>query len=126
LRAIGWDCPEQFFAKPPAPGSQQPPAPDPSIVKAVQAAQATQSKNAASLQIAAMRQQSDEANRALKAADIQSRERQTAAKIEADRQNKILAAEADRQNKILSITQSLAVHPASQAMLNNENPGMEQ
>jgi hypothetical protein len=115
LRAIGWDCPEQFFAKPPQPGSQQPPAPDPSIVKAVQAAQATQSKNAASLQIAAMRQQSDEANRALKAADIQSRERQTAAKIE-----------ADRQNKILSITQSLAVHPASQAMLNNGNPGMEQ
>jgi hypothetical protein len=112
LRAIGWDNPEQFFAKPPEPGTQQAAPPDPAIVKAVQAAQAAQAKNQASLQIAAMRQQSDEANRALKVADIQSKERQTAAKID-----------AARQNKILDITQSLAVHPASHSILNNGNQG---
>ena len=63
---------------------------------------ATKMKGEQSLQIAAMKNQNDEANRAMKAADIQSRERQTAAKIE-----------ADRQNKILDITHSLAIHPGT-------------
>jgi hypothetical protein len=115
LRAIGWDNPEQFFAKAPAPGSQQPPAPDPNILKAMQGAHEAQLKASSALQIAAMRSQGDEANRALKAQDIASRERQTAAKIA-----------ADRQNKILDITQSLAVHPASMPIMNNGNEGLPQ
>ena len=95
LRAVGWDNPQQFFAKPPAPGTQQPPAPDPKIMT--------------TLAIAQQRSQDDAANRAVKIADIQSRERQTAAKLD-----------ADRQNKVLDITHSLAVHPGSLAAVQNE------
>ena len=103
LRAIGWDNPEQFFAKPPPPGAQPaaPPAPDPNQMKAMSA-----------LAIAQQRSQDDAADRAVKIADIQSRERQTEAKLA-----------ADRQNKILDITHSLAVHPASLETIQNQIPG---
>jgi hypothetical protein len=98
LRAIGWDNPEQFFAKPPPPGSQPAPPPDPNAIKATTA-----------LAVAQQRSQDDAANRAVKVADIQSKERQLAAKIE-----------AERHNKILDITHSLAVHPGSIEQVQNE------
>ena len=114
LRAVGWDNPEQFFAKPPPPGAQQPaPPPDPNAIRAMTAMAAAKMKGDQSLQIAAMRNQNDEANRALKAADIQSRERVAAQKLA-----------ADRQNKILDITHSLAVHPASMEQIGQ--PGQVQ
>ena len=102
LRALGWDNPEQFFAKVDPNAQQAAPPPDPHAIRAMSTIAATKMKGEQSLQIAAMKNQNDEANRAMKAADIQSRERQTAAKIE-----------ADRQNKILDITHSLAIHPGT-------------
>ena len=115
LRAIGWDNPEQFFAKVDPNAQQAAPPPDPNAIRAMSTIAATKMKGEQSLQIAAMKNQNDEANRAMKAADIQSRERQTAAKIE-----------ADRQNKILDITHSLAVHPASMGAIGGGNMGQNQ
>lgn len=109
LRALGWDNPEQFFAKPPAPGTQPAAAPDPNAGRTMAAIVTTKMKGDQQMQIATIKAQTDEANRAMQAADIQSRERIAAAKLE-----------ADRQNKILDITHSLAVHPASIAPLIGE------
>ncbi len=97
LRAVGWDNPEQFFAKAPPPGAQQPaPPPDPKIA------------------IAAMKEQGAQQDRAVKVFDIQQRAQQSAAKLE-----------ADRQNKVLDITHSLAVHPASLGQIDSQ-PGQGQ
>jgi len=102
LRALGWDNPEQFFAKPPAPGSQPAQVPDPNAGRAMATIAVAKMKGDQQMQIAAMKSQADEADRAMQAADIESRERVAMAKMQ-----------ADRGNKVLDITHSLAVHPAS-------------
>jgi hypothetical protein len=107
LRAMGWDTPDQFFAKPPAPGTQPAPPPDPHAVRALSTIAMTKMKGDQAAQAAQVKAQQSEADRQVKLLDIQTR-----AKIAADR----LAAE--RQNKILDITHSLAVHPASMETLN--------
>jgi hypothetical protein len=89
LRAIGWDNPEQFFAQQPPPGSQQPAAPDPAIVKAMSAVQA-----------ANIKAQSDEANRQIKLMEMQSRERTETAKLQ-----------SQTAGKTLDIMHAVAVHP---------------
>jgi hypothetical protein len=111
LRAMGWDNPEQFMAKPPAPGSQPAPPPDPNAIRAAVALQTSKLRSDATLQAALLKAKQADADRQVKMMDIERRSSDAAQKLA-----------ASRQNKVLDITHSLAVHPQSLGVITQGNP----
>ena len=103
LRALGWGSPEQFMSDP---NAQQAPQPQPHEVSAMTKMASDKMRTETQLQVAQLKAQSDQQNRAVKLADIQQRSQDQAAN-----------RDAAHQDKLLDITHSLAVHPQAQEVI---------